>query len=137
MTDGWASLNKLLEEQGLTLDEAATSLNPAVVSALRQAITQQMAQEILSVQPLSRVPLTVGELQHACSTWYWVRPSYNPGGIFDYKETRSHIREIEEWITERCGPSGWGDPDGRWWRRDGKYIFRNEADRTMFVLKWS
>ena len=83
-------------------------------------------------------PMTVGEMSHACSTWYWAQPAYGPGGAFVYEETRQRNQDIADWSAEVYGPKGdWSDPDCRWYTSDGKYIFKNEGDRTMFVLRWS
>ena len=40
-----------------------------------------IASELCSVQPMTKVEMKVGEFIHACSTWYWAEPSYNPGEI--------------------------------------------------------
>lgn len=109
-----------------------------ILPVMRNIIPDIIAREIIGVQPMTSQPMTVGELDHACSTWYWARPPYDPGGIFDYDGTQRRVREIEDWIEETCGPRGdWHDPDCRWWASNRKYIFKNEEDRTMFVLRWS
>jgi hypothetical protein len=53
-------------------------------------------------------------------------------------------REMEAWCYEMFGDDVspiWGadkapEPAQRWYKNDRKFWFRNEADRTMFVLKW-
>jgi hypothetical protein len=53
-------------------------------------------------------------------------------------------REMELWVTETCGAPGeiWPKEDfvwpemPRWVMNNRKFWFRNEADRTMFVMKW-
>ena len=52
--------------------------------------------------------------------------------------------EMEAWVRERCGEPGdmwesndWCWPEtARWLQNNRKFWFRNEADRTMFILKW-
>lgn len=109
-----------------------------IMPVIRNIMPNIIAQEIVGVQPMTSQPMTVGEMDHACSTWYWARPPYDPGGIFDYARTEQHVQDIEHWIEEMCGPRGsWHDPDCRWWASNGKYIFKDKEDRTMFVLRWS
>jgi hypothetical protein len=47
---------------------------------------------------------------------------------------------MEKWATETFGAVGsvWAldPPSKRWYANDRKFWFRNEADRTMFILKW-
>ena len=46
--------------------------------------------------------------------------------------------EMEVWCIERFGSPGdiWNTTIDRWYRNDRSFFFRDEADRTMFVLKW-
>ena len=45
---------------------------------------------------------------------------------------------MEAWCVERFGPVGdiWNLEIQRWYMNDRTFFFRDEADRTMFVLKW-
>jgi len=53
-------------------------------------------------------------------------------------------REMEEWCYQTFGDDSypiWGEdkapePAQRWYRNNRKFWFRNEADRTLFVMKW-
>jgi hypothetical protein len=50
-------------------------------------------------------------------------------------------QEMENWAHKTYGPSTsvWDMTNlgvGRWYANNRKFWFRNEADRTMFVLKW-
>ena len=59
---------------------------------------------------------------------YWVQPlGYDK---FEWAE-------IDKWIRETMGDTNWGTHNGRWVGSDRKYWFRNEADRTFFILRWS
>ena len=53
-------------------------------------------------------------------------------------------REMQEWAVQTYGESGkhiWGEketpePRQRWYMNNRKFWFRDEQDRTMFILKW-
>ena len=55
--------------------------------------------------------------------------------------------EIEQWVTDTYGYSQssiWGEtdrpaprPGERWYADNRKFLFRNEADRTLFILRWA
>lgn len=141
MTDKKKTMEQLLENTRKMITDTVHSSQPdfkVLLPVIRNVMPNIIAEEILGVQPMTRQPMTVGEMDHACSTWYWVKPDYNPGEIFELDKTRQRVAEIEAWIEDACGPRGsWHDPDCRWWASDRKYIFKNEEDRTMFVLRWS
>lgn len=52
--------------------------------------------------------------------------------------------EMEAWVRSVCGEPGdmwesndWCWPEtARWLQNNRKFWFRNEADRTMFIMKW-
>jgi hypothetical protein len=84
----------------------------------------------LNSQPISDLLLSEGRVYGA--RYHCVEPV---GGNW---------REMEEWAIKAYGPvsSVWradkwvSEPNGRWYMNDRKFWFRNEADQTMFVLKW-
>jgi hypothetical protein len=52
--------------------------------------------------------------------------------------------EMEAWAIQTYGDPGvhmWGDgivdPGQRWYMNNRKFWFRQEKDRTMFILRWS
>jgi hypothetical protein len=60
---------------------------------------------------------------------YWVQPRY-------YNVTEMY--NIELWVRATFGDTVWADQDkGRWVGSDRKYWFREESDRTLFLLKWA
>ena len=59
---------------------------------------------------------------------YWVQPCH-----YDKFEWAA----IDQWIRETMGDTDWSTPGGRWVGSNLKYWFRNEADRTFFILRWS
>lgn len=134
-------MEQLLENTRRALENSVDQSQPdlkIMMPVIRNIMPDVIARDILGVQPMTRQSMTVGEMDHACSTWYWARPPYDPGGIFDYARTEQRVQDIEHWIEDTCGPRGsWHEPECRWWASNGKYIFKNEEDRTMFVLRWS
>ena len=82
--------------------------------------------------PIEELVLSEGRVYGA--RYYCVEPV---GGVW---------REMESWATETYGTQGsiWSDGrppaspvNERWYMNNRKFWFRNEADRTMFVLRWS
>ena len=61
---------------------------------------------------------------------------------FLVKPTWHHWDEMIEWCVDRFGPTDviWGSTipiAQRWYANNAKFWFREESDRTMFLLKWS
>jgi hypothetical protein len=51
-----------------------------------------------------------------------------------------HWNEMMDWMVKTFGPGahdGVLTPDMRWYANNAKFWFRDEKDRTMFILKWS
>jgi len=60
---------------------------------------------------------------------YWVQPRY-------YNVTEMYNMDL--WVRATFGDTTWADIDkGRWVGSDRKYWFREEGDRTLFLLKWA
>jgi hypothetical protein len=49
------------------------------------------------------------------------------------------VTHIIKWTEEAFGEPGdvWSDRTERYYMNSGKFIFRNESDVTMFVMRWS
>lgn len=127
-----------------------------VIPLIRQIVPGMIAQQIVGVQPMSTdgsSKMELGETHNMDGTveFYWVKPSQGPTEhIFSFKynfpakpdERKQRNLDILEWCSQTYGPRGiWGvdidNPNGtRWFASDQKYYFRNESDRTMFVLRW-
>lgn len=48
-------------------------------------------------------------------------------------------KDMQEWCEatmDRTAKDGVWTPDQRWYVNGGKFWFRDEADRTMFLMKW-
>ena len=70
--------------------------------------------------------------------YYTVKPiaSWDPAGDWGGIDT---WRNMLEWCVETFGAStemGVWEPGARWYANNAKFWFRNETDRTVFVLKW-
>lgn len=97
-----------------------------------QAIDRLMAD--LMSQPVTDLITTEGTVYG--SRYYCVEPI---GGNW---------WEMEGWVIQTCGASTgsiWAEevkkttpnPGERWYANNRKFWFRDEKDRTMFMLKWS
>jgi hypothetical protein len=93
---------------------------------------QRLMDDILS-QPITNLILSEGTVYG--SRYYCIEPV---GGNW---------REMEDWCIQNCGEttgSVWAEevnkttphPGERWYANNRKFWFRNEKDRTMFILKW-
>jgi hypothetical protein len=58
---------------------------------------------------------------------YWVKPC---------NYSAEEWLEMNVWMLEIFGNTDWS-VNGRWVGSNQKYWFRDERDRTMFLLKWS
>jgi hypothetical protein len=58
---------------------------------------------------------------------HWVKP---------VNYSRKEWDEMSVWMIKTFGNGDWMTEHGLWVGSDRKYWFRNEADRTMFLLKW-
>ena len=59
---------------------------------------------------------------------YWVGPRYYSEAVW---------MDINAWMIDTFDSGNWGIPNCRWVGSNGKFWFRNAADRTLFLLKWS
>ena len=87
----------------------------------------------LQAQPVTELVLSEGKVYGA--RYYCVEPV---GGNW---------RAMEDWCIQTCGEttgSIWAEevlktaptPGERWYANNRKFWFRNEKDRTMFILRW-
>ena len=124
-------MNMLKKLQGFKPGEIAIMMSGRGVG--KSAFSAQALKRIfedLYNQPVRDLILTEAKLHGA--RYYCVEPE---GGNW---------REMEAWVTKAFGEPGeiWPKEDfawpesPRWVQNNRKFWFRNEADRTMFVLKW-
>jgi len=73
--------------------------------------------------------LQTGYAEHQPKWPYWVGPRH-------YSEAA--WLDMNVWMIDTFGNSNWGTlPSSRWVGSTGKYWFRDESDRTFFILRWS
>jgi hypothetical protein len=72
--------------------------------------------------------LELGKASNQPKWPYWVQPRY-------YNITDWH--SMDRWVRDTFGDADWTTPGGLWVGSDRKYWFRDKADRTLFVLRWS
>lgn len=105
-------------------------------SSKRMMVSSQQAvdrlTEALNGHPLEDLMLNQGTVYGA--RYYTIEPI---GGNW---------REMETWCYEVLGETGsiWQEtknlapePHKRWYANNRKFWFRNEKDRTMFILRWA
>ena len=94
-------------------------------SIMNQQYIDRLMREINS-RPIEDLVLSEGRVHGA--RYYCVEPI---GGNWP---------DMEKWATETFGAVGsvWAldPPSKRWYANDRRFWFRNEADRTMFILRW-
>jgi hypothetical protein len=44
---------------------------------------------------------------------------------------------MNKWLLDTMGQNNWFTENARWVGSNQKYWFREEADRTWFILRWS
>lgn len=99
-------------------------------SVLNSAAFQRMWNDLYAERPVTDLILTETKLHGA--RYYCVQPE---GGNW---------KDMEAWTKQTFGEPGdvWPSQDfawpesPRWVQNNRKFWFRNEADRTMFVMKW-
>ena len=94
-------------------------------------ITAKWVDELADIKD-TLAQLTMKRLDVGCADnqprWpYWVKPC---------NYSRKEWDDMSVWMVTTFGNGDWM-MDGLWVGSDRKYWFRNEADRTMFLLKWS
>ena len=70
--------------------------------------------------------------------YYTVQPTIGWDLVNDWGNLESWPKMVE-WCVESFGPTpddGIWTPGSRWYVNNAKFWFRNEIDRTVFVLKW-
>ena len=101
-------------------------------------LVSELAEQFIADITMKRIETGYADNQ---PKWpYWVRPC-------NYSE--SEWWNMDQWIVDTMGESDWSVEHARWvgddWSveharwvgSDQKYWFRDERDRTLFLLKWS
>ena len=103
--------------------------------SLFSALALQRLWDDISNRPIE--DLVLDERKFAGARFYTIEPV---GGNW---------RDMEDWCTETFGEAAevwdlksadeqfiWPQV-GRWYKNDRKFWFRNERDRTLFIMRWS
>ena len=116
--------------------DAVKAFANVMLPMIRRVMPSVIAQDILSVQPMtvtsSRVELRCGTATLAGSqtgTWFTVYVSMP----FSFAMKPAHGIEHYQWCVDTFGP----EDNVNWFEKDYRFYFRNEADMSMFVLKWT
>jgi hypothetical protein len=58
---------------------------------------------------------------------------------YTVQPTWHHWDEMIDWCVRMFGPTQtiWDSKNARWYANNAKLWFREESDRTFFLLKWS
>lgn len=77
-------------------------------------------------------PLTVGEVKNDNTVMYWVEPARHLGMWFGFEPDQ----ELVDWCESTFGPGiDRSTQYGKWFVDKRKFYFKNENDRTMFLLR--
>jgi hypothetical protein len=71
--------------------------------------------------------------------YYTVKPIFNLYESMTRGNVRPNWDDLTKWCEQTFGPQdleGVWVPGCRWYANNSKFWFRNEIDRTVFVLKW-
>jgi hypothetical protein len=86
------------------------------------------------------------ELLMTTMGWHECKLEISEGTVYGsryltvHPENGWHWNEMMDWMVKTFGPTahdGVWTPNQRWYANNAKFWFRNEADRTMFILRWS
>jgi hypothetical protein len=123
--------------------DAVAVIGNIIMPMIRKVTPAMMAQQIVGVQPMtshSDGQLILGTAFLGGSKegeWFTVSISQS---IFTIKRKGEAEKENVhlKWCIATFGESYNHLTDQCvWFERDGRYYFRNEADRMMFVLRWT
>ena len=86
----------------------------------------ELTEQFIADLTMKRIETGYAEIQPKYP--YWVKPcNYSADEWLD----------MSDWITEIMGESDWSSANTRCIGSNRKYWFRDERDRTLFILKWS
>ena len=119
-------------------------LQSVLLPIIRRTLPNLIASQIVGVQPMTNLgarPMELGTYETGGVIWYWVRPE-EPAvlDLADPRHSAAYWDEVEAWCTATYGPRNpWAEEGSphRWSASDRRYHFRDEADRTMFIMRWS
>lgn len=71
--------------------------------------------------------------------YYTVKPMFDLWGTDGMAHARITWQDMTEWCIDTFGPvseTGVWQEGGAWYANNGKFWFRNESDRVLFLLRW-
>ena len=78
------------------------------------------------------------------SRYHTAQPTWDPDNLLSTGYFNSGWNDMMEWCVETFGPTApiWGESktpiaNHRWYANNSKFWFRDEADLTLFILRWS
>lgn len=82
------------------------------------------------------IKLTLGEKKWHGSRYYTVTPYLTSWSL---TANNNKWNEIVDWCYDTFGIQGdaWDNKLGLWYFNNSTFWFRNEDDRTIFVLRWT
>lgn len=98
-------------------------------SMMTKQLVDRLMQDLMN-HPVEDLVLTEGRVYGA--RYYLVEPVGGNWLDMEYWATQTYGTPGSIWSTEKHPV----EPAQRWYMNNRKFWFRNEADRTMFVLKW-
>jgi hypothetical protein len=123
--------------------DAVAVIGKIIMPMIRKVAPAMIAQQILSVQPMTSV-ITNGELQLGTAflggskEGEWFTISFTKPFSFYFGKPEKKTDEYRNWCIATFGESYNHLTDQCFWfERDDRFYFRNEADRMLFVLKWT
>lgn len=104
-------------------------------SVFSSSAFQRLWDDIYKERPIE--DLVLGEAKWHGVRYYTVEPV--GGNWMDMEKwcTKTFGDAAEVWDIKSTGEQFIWPEAGRWYKNDRRFWFRNERDRTMFILKWS
>ena len=96
---------------------------------IRKIVPDLIASELASVQPMTAGP--TGKLQtreEPHNMYPYIAQRHQ--SMWDLGFEGKDLVAMKEWCTEAFSSNSWH-------YNQGNFYFRNEADRTMFMMRWS
>ena len=100
-----------------------------LIPLIRNLMPQVIASQIVGVQPMSIEPPTRLQAHDEPFNMYpWIAQRHI--ALWDLGFDAKDLEDMKAWCVTTLQSSSWH-------YLQGKFFFRNETDRTMFMLRWS
>ena len=89
---------------------------------------------------MSEITFSLDEGRVFGSRYYLVGPYHIKSSLIWWCSDEHLWDTWTNWLIDNMGPTpsdGIWTPNARWYANNGKFYFRNEKDRTLFLLKFS